>query len=119
MGERERKRGRENDGIRTAWDAHVRSEGRSGAINRSGRFISRRAATAATRFRECSRFAGDLVWNEQLLFIFFFLDLHFAFYEKLHKIHDIDKDNVERIRSVIFGFICVGRGRETGIAICE
>lgn len=63
--EKERERGRENDGTRTAWDAHVHSQGRSGAINRSGRFISRRAATAATRFRGCSR--EDLVPNEQLL----------------------------------------------------
>lgn len=37
--------------MRTDGDAHVRSRGRSAAINRSGRFISRRAATAATRFR--------------------------------------------------------------------
>ncbi|TGZ51426.1 hypothetical protein DBV15_08970 [Temnothorax longispinosus] len=59
--EKERERGRENDGTRTVWDAHVRSQGRSGAINHSGRFISRRAATAATRFRECSR--GDLAWK--------------------------------------------------------
>ena len=65
MREREREREeRGRDGTRT-WDAHVRSRGRSDAINRSGRFISRRAATAATRSRGCSR--GDFVPNEQLL----------------------------------------------------
>lgn len=71
--EKERERGRENDGTRMAWDAHVRSQGRSGAINRSGRFISRRAATAATRFRECSQ--KDLVQNEQLLSSFFAISI--------------------------------------------
>lgn len=56
---------------RTDGDAHVHSrEGEApAAINRSGRFISQRAATVARRFRECSHQEEISCQNVRLQFL--------------------------------------------------